>query len=125
MSEPLAVVIANVLVICGWLGTTSFILAFHLKSDFPWYKSLVGRTMMQRAFSMWALLSYALSSRLLEPVPEVQRLMAITIYAFIVLMEWRLFFVLRFIQEGKITLDHPNYTPFRDWWRRHFKKRNS
>lgn len=117
MNEGLAVAIATVEVVLGWLGTTAFMVAYHLKTP-RWNKTPVGRTFMHRAASMWLLLTYALTSRLLDPVPEIQQTMALVVYFFIILMEWRLFLVLRFIQEGRITLEHPNYTPIRDVWAR-------
>jgi hypothetical protein len=121
MNDSLARLTANFEVVFAWLGTTSFILAYHFGTP-GWRLTPVGRTLMHRAFSMWLLLSFALTSRLLEPTPEIRNLIAVVIYFLIGVMEWRLFLILRFIQEGKITLENPHYTPVRNWWRRVTKK---
>ena len=120
MNENVVLLIANIIVVLAWGGTSAFILAYAVRS--PWSSTLVGRTLMHRAASMWLLLTYALTSRWIEPIPEVQQALGLGVYALIALMEWRLFLVLRFVQEGNVTPDHPDYQPLREWWRRVTKK---
>lgn len=117
MDEGLARLVANGEVVFAWLGVTAFMLSYHFRTP-GWRLTPVGRTLMQRAFSMWMLLSFAGTSRLLDFSPELRNLIAVVIYAMIGVMEWRLYFLLRAVQKGKITLQNPHYTPIRDWWRR-------
>lgn len=119
MSEDLAYLIASIIVIVAWGGNTSALVSYSLWS--PWQATLVGRSLMYRNVSMWLLLTFALTSRWLDPVPEVRNVTALVIYSTIAMVEWWLFLVLRAVQSGKITVVHPNYTPVRDWIRRRRK----
>lgn len=116
MSENLAYLIASIIVLLAWGGNTSALVSYTMWS--PWQSTLVGRSLMYRNVSMWLLLTLALTSRWLDPVPEVRNVLALMVYSSIALVEWRLFLVLRAVQTGRITVDHPEYTPFRDWLRR-------
>lgn len=121
MPESLAYLIASVIVIIAWAGNSAALVSYTLWS--PWQATLVGRSLMYRNASMWLLLTFALTSRWLDPVPEVRNVLALIVYSLIALVELWLFLVLRAVQTGRITVDHPNYTPFRDWLRRHSRPR--
>jgi hypothetical protein len=118
MSEDLVHLIASFEVIIAWLGCGYFIWLYATRS--PWRETLVGRTMMQGRVSMFALLTYALTSRWMDPVPWLQVTLGLVVYALIAGMEWRQAFVVRYAQKGNITPENPNYTPVTDWFRKHF-----
>lgn len=120
MSENVVYLIASILVLMAWAGTALFVTYYALLSN--WRVSLVGRTLMSRAVSMLLLLTYALTSRWLDPVQDVQFALGLGVYALITIMEWRLFLVLRAVQTGKVTVQKPNYTPVRDWFRRYRRR---
>lgn len=121
MSESVVYLIASIIVIIAWGGNSSALVSYSLWS--PWQATLVGRSLMYRNLSMWLLLTYALTSRWLNPVPDLQYALGLGIYALIALVEWYLFLVLRAVQTGRITVDHPNYSPLRDWIRARRVKR--
>ena len=120
MNDSTVLLIANLLVLNVFAAVTSFIVAYAWKS--PWQSTPIGSAFMHIGASMWLLVTYALTSRVLEPLPWVQDIMALCIYAIIGVMWWRVFFVLRFIQTGRITLEEPNYTPIRNWLRKLLRK---
>lgn len=116
MNDDVVYLIASVLVIIAWLGCARFIWLYATRS--PWRETLIGRTMMLGRVSMFALLTFALTARWLEPTQELRDILALLIYASIALMEWRMAAVVDYAQKGNITIDNPNYTPIRDWVRR-------
>jgi hypothetical protein len=121
VSENVVLLIANIIVIFAWVGTALFVGFYAAKSR--WRATISGRTLMYAKIAMLALLTYALVARwFLRDLPDLNYSLALASYLFIALMQWRLFLVLRFIQTGKVTPEHPNYTPFRDLARR-IKKR--
>lgn len=120
MSENVVYLIASIIVIVAWGGNSAALVSYSLWS--PWHESLVGRVLMWRNASMWLLLTYALTSRWLDPIPDVQYALGLGIYALIALVEWYLFIVLRAVQTGRITVEHPNFTPIRDAIRRRRNK---
>jgi hypothetical protein len=96
----------------AWAGTLAFVLAYAI--DSPWRSSLVGRTMMYRAGSMLVILSYILVSKWFDLTFVNQYVFGLGIYVIVALTEWRLFAALRFAQRGRVTADHPNYSPVLD-----------
>lgn len=113
MSDNIAYLIASIIVIIAWGGNSSALVSYAMWSS--WQDTLIGRVLMYRNVSMWLLLTFALTSRWLDPVPEIRNVLALLVYTSIALVEWWLFLVLRAVQTGRITIDHPNYTPLRDW----------
>lgn len=89
----------------------------------PWRAGVVGRTIMHLAASMALLMIYIFIARWLDVSEDTRRLIGNSVYGFLVLMWGRMLLMLRFIQKGKITPENPNYTPLRDWVRRHRAKR--
>jgi len=116
MNEDLVYTIASIIVIIAWLGCGWFIWLYATGS--PWRETLIGRTMMLGRVSMFALLTFALTNRWLEPAEDLRNILALMIYASIAAMEWRMAAVVRYAQKGNITIENPNYTPIRDWFRR-------
>lgn len=116
MNEDLVYLIASILVIIAWLGCGWFIWLYATGS--PWQETLIGRTMMLGRLSMFALLTYALTSRWLEPIEDLRYILGLLTYAGVAIMEWRMAAVVRYAQTGNITIENPNYTPIRDWFRR-------
>lgn len=121
MSENVVLLIANIIVIVAWVGCALFVVTYAFGS--PWRSTLAGRTIMYSKMAMLALLTYALTARWIEPADEVNYAIALATYAGIAAVQWRLYATLRYVQAGKVTLDKPNYTPVRDWWKRRMRKR--
>lgn len=115
MSNTLAVLIATIEASAAWAGITGFISFYHFGS--PWRASLVGRTIMYLAMSLWLLLTLALVGRWIDPDPALFQYLALTTYGILALMCLRLLVTLVLAQRGTISVDQPNYTPFRTWWR--------
>jgi len=111
--------IASILVVIAWLGCTRFLIQYA--SGSKWRSTLPGRTIMYSKMAMWLLLTYALTARWLEQwIPfAVLAVIGLTTYAIIAFIQWRLDFTLKAVQSGKVNLDHPNYSPVRDWWKKH------
>lgn len=98
--SAVVLLIANILVIFAWLGAGLFV-GFYLTRS-PWRKTPTGRTLMYRAATMLALLTYALTARWLHAIEIVEVTLGLLIYALVAAMEWRMFYILRKAQkEGK------------------------
>lgn len=123
MSENVVLLIANILVLFAWVGCALFVTFYAVGS--PWRSTLPGRTLMYSKLAMLLLLTYALTARWLEPVPNLNYSLALGAYAAISFIQWRLFATLRYVQRGLVTPDNPNYTPFRDWLKRARERRST
>jgi hypothetical protein len=115
-AEEVAYLIASILAAIAWVGNLRFIYLYATRS--PWRETLIGRTMMQGRLSMFALLTFALTNRWLQPAPVLYLTLGLAVYAGIAYMEWQQSQVVWYAQKGKITIENPNYTPIRDWIRR-------
>lgn len=115
MSEGVVYLIASIIVVVAWGFNTAFIYRYARYSD--WEYSLVGRTQMQGRASMWLLLTYALTVRWLDVFPPLQYVIGLIVYTLIALMEVRMYFVLRYTQLERVSLQVHNYTPIRNWWK--------
>lgn len=102
-------------VILAWTGCSLFVGFYWFRSN--WESTLPGRVLMHFGITFWVLLSYALVLRAVQPPDWVHGIMAHTIYAAIAISMWRLFFVVRAAQLGKLSINTPNYQPIRDWIR--------
>jgi hypothetical protein len=122
MNDGLVDLTANLLVVAAWLGCARFIWLYATRS--PWRETLIGRTMMLGRVAMFTLLTFALVARWVEIPDLVRNSVALLIYASIALMEWRMAAVVDYAQKGNITIDNPNYTPIRDWFERHRRRRS-
>lgn len=116
MSENVVLLLANILVIIAWGGALAFIIAYSTRS--PWRRSAIGRTLMYRALVMFALLTYALTARWLEPVDWLNYGLGLGIYALVAFMEWRLFMTLRDAQKNPTTSTRHRYEPIKNAMRR-------
>lgn len=123
MNEGVVYLIASIIVIVAWVFNSLFIYRYARFSQ--WQYSLIGRTQMQGRGSMWLLLTYALTVRWLELFPDVQYAIGLAVYAMIAYMEIRMFVVLRYTQLERVSLQKHNYTPIRDWWKKHITKKES
>lgn len=95
--EAVVLLMANILVIFAWVGAGLFVAFYATKS--PWRSTPIGRTLMFRAATMFALLTYALTARWLHAVEIVEVTLGLAIYLAVGIMEWRMFAVLRKAQK--------------------------
>lgn len=93
-----------------------FVIVYAVGS--PWRSGAVGRTIMYRSASMALLLAYVFTFRWLGLNDEARQEIGTWLYGLLVLAEIRMLFMLRYVQQGRVTIDKPNYTPIRDWIRR-------
>lgn len=95
-----------------WIGLVAFVVIYGFWSE--WRSTLPGRVIMHFGQAFLALVTYALILRAVEPPAWIHDILAVTIYGAIAISVWRLTFVVRAAQLGKVSIDTPNYTPIRD-----------
>lgn len=98
------------------LAVVAFVVVYAIGS--PWRSGAVGRTIMYSKLSMAVLLLFIFTFRWLGLDSEVRQQVGTWLYGILVLAEIRMLFMLRYVQQGRVTIEKPNYTPIRDWIRR-------
>jgi RsiW-degrading membrane proteinase PrsW (M82 family) len=114
VSDNVVFLIASIMAAVALVACTAFIIRYWRTSR--WNRSLVGRTIMHRAMTMWAILAYVFMSRWFEPPEPVQSAIGLAIWGGVALVEIRMLLVIAYITTGRVTLDQPNYTPIRNQW---------
>lgn len=107
--------VANILIFVAWPAVALFIAYYAAKS--PWRKTLIGKSMMYKSIAMLMLLSLSLLGNWFSGYPG-EPLVRATVYFILAIVQWRLFFSLRYAQTGKVTLEHPDYKPVREFFRK-------
>jgi hypothetical protein len=123
VSENAVYLIASIFAAIALLANTWFIIRYWRGS--PWARSLIGRTIMHRAMTMWMILAYVFLSRWFKPPETLQTALGLAIWAGVALIEIRMLLAIGYIQAGHITLDQPNYTPIRNRWAKWRAYRNA
>lgn len=114
-------IIGSVLSLILLLETVAFVVLYAVRS--PWREGLVSRALMYVMASLSLILVFVFIRRWLSLPEPVLDLIGLGIYAVLVVVVGWLVVALLYGQAGKITAENPNYTPLRNWWRRHTKKK--
>jgi len=120
-NETILYLSASILAFLALIFNTAFIYRMARRS--PWSASTPGRTLMLRAVGMWLIYVYAFVVRWFDPPTAAREWLGLGIFALLALIELRLVLMLEYIQTGKVTTSHPNYTPFRTWLARHRREK--
>lgn len=107
--------LADVMILVAWPATVLFIVFYGTIS--PWKVSLIGRSVMYFALSMFALLSLGISTNWIHDY-DYEPIVRFVVYGGVTATLWRLFYSLRLAQTGRISVEHMNHSPFKDAYRK-------
>jgi hypothetical protein len=112
----------TIFVTIAWIGCLTFVIQYA--AQFDWRAGLPGRTMMRAKMSLLLVLTWIVVARWIPIDEETRDWISLGIFAPLAVVQVMLSYVLFLTGRGKISRTTPNYTPFRDWWKRRIAKRN-
>ena len=102
--------IANLSIFIAWVPSALFIFFYGKFS--PWRATVVGRSVMYLAISIFFLLTLGISANWFDDY-TFEPIVRALIYGGVTINLWRLFYALRLAQTGRVSARRPDYHPFR------------